>query len=475
MAPEQFPSVDDISDASKAMCWLKNYVILPSDDLAFILRKFNDCPLGAIAAIFEGVTNGKMEECIKQGQKDQVESIVRESFRRVYQVKEITAMNTDECWSNLKNSGWDVQKALKEHISNHPRPHSFPALMSESEFIQVEVDNRAPLFDRNVRGWLQSNRESVSARVKQWVERIDQSYRTPLVLIPIPTSEFDAETPRIIINDSTRTFHTARYQFKLATYLHSFWKECGSYSQSMSYLAAILLLSLNEQETAWIMRKVNSEYIPGHWAAQASGFNTSAFVWDKLLGEIDPEIQLHFQALNFLPDTYLQKIFSALCIHVLEFDMLYDFLDAFLMDGFPFLLRFAIALAVHFKPRLMTMTAIKVNQCFDIMKMDAALVSRSDQLIVLESAKKMNISAYIPLLKAWRDDIYTNIIEPRMKKASGVEYEPCVICEAEKPVFYCDACGILCAKCASKSVEKGVVVSASGVIEHRPAHTVSEW
>jgi hypothetical protein len=40
--------------------------------------------------------------------------------------------------------------------------------------------------------------------------------------------------------------------------------------------------------------------------------------------------QAHLQRLNVLPDTYCQKWWCGLCIHVLPFESIYDFIEQFL-------------------------------------------------------------------------------------------------------------------------------------------------
>ena len=473
---DEFPTAHQIQSEAAALQWLESKCALPSQELKPLLIAYWFCPLTTLVHI---VSDRKQKKLFTDANDEVIKSIniiLREVYRRFYQIKEITRLDDDDVWEYLRKHNWEIDAIITAYCRKANTGFSFKPLMSIPTFMESEVDGKAPLFGKHFRGWLKKNPPKLFSRMQGWSDAVEGIYRSPLHLTPIPTTDFDHEIPRIIINDSIRTFNGARYQFRLATFLYSLWKECGNYSQSMSYLAGILLLTLNEQQAAFIMRKVNKRHIPGHWASQAVGFSTNAFVWDTLLSKIDPEIHGHFKAINFLPDTYLQKIFSALCIHVLEFDVLFDFIEVFLSEGFPFLLRFATALAQHFKQRLLHTGKDSVNKCFDIMKMDSAMVSREDHLIVLDNAKRMNIDSYVNRIEEWRTYAYENIIAPRLAKAINTPaFEPCCLCDLEKPDFFCEDCGPVCKSCTAKVSKGEKLLSKCGSIVHLSHHEVSEW
>lgn len=56
------------------------------------------------------------------------------------------------------------------------------------------------------------------------------------------------------------------------------YHEFKAYGQAMSYLAGLCMLVLNEQEAATVIRFVATQYIRGHWAEEAVGFSTNAWV-----------------------------------------------------------------------------------------------------------------------------------------------------------------------------------------------------
>ena len=471
-----FEEIKNIVSEDKALAWLQGICPLLKNEAEKNLYKNSNFPAAALMEILSKAQQATPFGALSIKYVNEVNDALREIYRRMYHVQEITCMSTGVLWAAMFEFDWDVERLLSEAFVSKSKRFLFPPLLLDENFVGKEVEAKAPLFYLHFGTWLQTNKDFLLARAKRWSEAIDSKYMSSLNLTPIPTAAFDDEIPRIIINDCRRTFLCPKYQFRLATFLHSLWKECNNYSQSMSYLAAILLLVLNEQQAACIMRKVNAEYIPGHWAAQAVGFNTNAYVWQELLANVDPSLHKHFVTIKFFPDTYLQKIFSALCIHVLEFDVLFEFLEAFLLDGFPFLLRFALSLAQHFREKLLQIGPGNIEKGFDMMKMDGGTVMRSDHLAVLDMAKSMSIDAYLSSISTWRANAYEKIIKPRLANASSTSIlEPCNLCETNDGDLFCEECGPLCSSCNRRSNIEGKLASHSGNFLHEDTHLVEKW
>uniref|UniRef100_A0A0A9YHF0 Carabin n=1 Tax=Lygus hesperus TaxID=30085 RepID=A0A0A9YHF0_LYGHE len=92
-----------------------------------------------------------------------------------------------------------------------------------------------------------------------------------------------------------------------------------------------------------------------------------------------PEIATHLQELNIWPDTYLQKILSGLCIHVLRFSELFQFLDAFVQGGLRYLIRFCLALIEHFRSDILSVRTM--NSCstiYEVMRLDDKVADQRD-------------------------------------------------------------------------------------------------
>ena len=144
---------------------------------------------------------------------------------------------------------------------------------------------------------------------------------------------------------------------------------------------SFLLLVLDEHKAFAILEQLNAreKYIPGYWAAEAIALATDAHVFNELLRQQDPEVAdflgvcvrvsvllllllLLFTCLLVLvlfvrflyhlfvicliwfpiitlaakyvfPNTFCQKWFAGLCVHVLPFEDLCDFLEMFFEHG----------------------------------------------------------------------------------------------------------------------------------------------
>ena len=387
------------------------------------------------------------------------------------------------CWSALLSHDWDVDAALSSLCppsASKDLPfstiYSSGPLLHSPQFVHTEVLGNAPLFTLHSGEWLQRNLPELTARTQSWVSRVGPLYASPLSLVPIPTSELDKDVPRIIWNDCVRTFYGEAHRKRLSTFLHSLWLEMGSYGQAMSYFAGILLLTLEEQEAASLVRRVHKEYIPGHWAAEAVGFATSAYTWEFLLQEVDPELYSHFKEVGFMPETYLQKLFSGLTVHVLDFDLMYDFLEHFVLEGFSFLLRFATALATHLRPQLLKCGTAQIADLYRFMRMDPSVVSRADATCILKKTKEMDLRGPLEQVDNWRMRAYNEFVEPRIMRAPKEEtFEPCVICEVERPIWLCEECGTVCNSCHDACMQKGKISSKDQQISHCSTHVVSDW
>ena len=230
--------------------------------------------------------------------------------------------------------------------------------------------------------------------------------------------------------------------------------EFGDYGQSMSYVAGLCLTVLNEQETMAVLRKIAKEYIPKHWAAEAAGFATNAWLIDWVFKQRQPEIQKHFGKINFWPDTYMQKIISGLCVHVLNFDQLFDFLDAFMQEGFVWLVKFELAIVEHFREALLRCNDTQMNELFEIMRLDSRAAEPSDTKEIFNRAKRMQLGDTLDNLDIQRMQIYNEKVGPRLAKAPKEEaFEPCALCETKKPVWWCDTCEVaICSDCNNGNV-----------------------
>jgi hypothetical protein len=348
-----------------------------------------------------------------------------------------------------------VEKKVPLHEPKYCEAKHFTGPFFEMPlFWKEEVEQRAPLLNLDNNGFLKRNRGVLRARLEKWLACADFYISTPVRYVAM--DDEDEQIARVIIKDADRTFFHPDHRKKFVAFLYAMHYEFGTYGQAMSYLAGLCLLVLTEQETAALLRKVNKNYIPGHWAAEAVGFATSAWVVEYFIQELYPDVAKHFEKINFWPDTFLQKILSGLCVHVLEFDLLFDFLDRFMAEGFPFLLKFCLSIVEHFRTDLLSFGSDKINNLYEIMRLDNRAVSSNDVRKILTRSKSFNLGDRAANLDLIRMQVYDKKVAPRLQRAPKEEaFEPCEVCEKAKPKWWHDDVGAACDACKDKSGVEG--------------------
>lgn len=316
-------------------------------------------------------------------------------------------------------------------------------------FWQEEVVGRAPLLNLN-NGFLEAHKDELRPRLEKWVAKAG-FYRKPVKYVEI--EDEDEEVVRVIIKDADRTFFDPEHRAKMVAFLNAMYHEFHAYGQAMSYLAGLCMLVLTEDETAAVVRFVATEYIKGHWAAEAVGFATSAWVVEHFMQKLQPEVAKHLEALNFWPDTYLQKILTGLCIHVLQFKELFEFLDAFMAGGMQYLIRFCLAIVEHFRSNLLAIKdSTEANELYELMRLDSRVADREDVLAILARAPSIDLGEDGSSIDLIRSQVYTKRIEPRLKRAPKTEtFEPCEVCEKKRPVWWNEELGAVCDDCKAKN------------------------
>lgn len=330
-------------------------------------------------------------------------------------------------------------------------PSHFTGSFFEMEkFWEDEVVARAPLLNLDC-GFLERHRDSLAERLRKWLGPAEFYLNAPVQYVAM--DDKDEYYARVIIKDAVRTFFNDTHREKFHMFLYAMFFEFGNYGQAMSYLAGICLLVLNEQETAAILRKVSKAYIPGHWAAEATGFATSAWVVEHFMQKHFPDVAEHFKKMNFWPDTYLQKIMSGLCVHVLRFEDLFEFLDQFMEGGFVYLLKFCLSMIEHFRAHVLKITAAeKINELYEIMRLDSKAVDRSDVKKILQRAPNFPLhKEMVSSLDVLRSEVYQEKVAPRIQRAPKTEaFEPCVVCDKKRPAWWNDDLGAVCSDCKAK-------------------------
>lgn len=335
-----------------------------------------------------------------------------------------------------------------------PPPGRFTGcFLDMPKFWDEEVVANATLLTKNFGFLEKTGKEALRARMEKWVDGAKFYKATPIDYVPIV--DRDEEIVRVIIKDSVRTFFHDDHRAKFEEYLYAMRMEFGDYGQAMSYVAGICLLTLDEQETAAILRRCVKEFIGGHWSAEAVGFATNAWLWEAMLKKIHPDIAKHFDKLNFWPDTFLQKLFSGLGVHVLRFEELFPFLDEFFQGGLKWLFKYAFAIVEHFRDQILKVTAPEqINELYEIMRLDSRASEPEDHIAIFNRAKRMQVDEVLANMDIERMQVYNTKVAPRLARApKTVAFEPCGICDTNKPKWWCDGCDVaICEECHKAEV-----------------------
>ncbi|KPI87055.1 putative GTPase activating protein [Leptomonas seymouri] len=344
----------------------------------------------------------------------------------------------------------DVDAAKKPVKYCDPKHFTGP-YFDMPRFWAEEVVGRAPLLNLN-NGFLEAHKDELRPRLEKWVTKAS-FYRKPVKYVEI--EDEDEEVIRVIIKDADRTFFDPEHRAKMVAFLNAMYHEFHAYGQAMSYLAGLCMLVLTEDETAAVIRFVATEYIKGHWAAEAVGFAMSAWVVEHFMQKLQPEVAKHLEELNFWPDTYLQKILTGLCIHVLQFSELFQFLDAFMAGGIQYLIRFCLAIVEHFRTNLLAIkSSTEANELYELMRLDSRVADREDVLTILARAPSIDLGEDGNNIGPIRSQVYTKRIEPRLKRAPKTEtFEPCEVCGKNRPKWWNDDIGAVCDACKNAAPE----------------------
>ena len=211
--------------------------------------------------------------------------------------------------------------------------------------------------------------------------------------------------------------------------LSGLFRNFGDYSQSLGYVASLLMLLLDTEDAVAILEHLNFDelYLPGYWKAQAVDFGRDAFVFQAQLEKFHPEVAAHLIKNGIMPNTYCQKWFSGLCIHVLPFDPLMQFLDKFFNEGHPYLFKFGLAVVEQIKTQLLATNDPSTQ--FALLRLEFKKGTDVDAIYkaILESAAS---DKYKDLgeLQQLRMVAYQTKIKPQMEAAQRRHAEVDVSC-----------------------------------------------
>jgi len=204
--------------------------------------------------------------------------------------------------------------------------------------------------------------------------------------------------------------------------------------------------------------------------------------FERLLERKHPKVAAHIQKLGLLPETFCQKWFLGLCVHVLPFESLVSYYESFFTEGFPFLIKFGLSLVEIFEDEILK--ANNSSKIFQMFRLDEAYLHGKDLIEtanrIIDNATKISLPSIDYDL--WREEIYLEKLKSRLERAKlyaaqnqeeeeEEEEEPqsddegaCQICTDNYHDYICSLCDkLVCDQCHK-----------TGNGQHLKSHPVTE-
>ena len=234
-------------------------------------------------------------------------------------------------------------------------------LLDEPDFFARE--GGAPLLRRNAGLLLTSGGEPVPAGLRERLDRWpDLAGATASEALPAEGCEDEAAL-RIFLRDAERTFQDEAHRTRMIELLKRVWPENCDYHQGLGYVCSLLMLFFDEPTTLRMLLRLtrDEKYTPGYWKAAPQAYVRDAMVYARLVSERHPQVAALLQTACIVPEAYASKWFIGLCVHVLPYAALMEYVEAFLEEGHVFLFKFALALVGALAPKLLALQPTQVR------------------------------------------------------------------------------------------------------------------
>ncbi|KAF2071016.1 hypothetical protein CYY_007659 [Polysphondylium violaceum] len=286
--------------------------------------------------------------------------------------------------------------------------------------------------------------EKISERVAKWPALAG------LTAEDIKVIEFGDQKPdELFYRDADRTFADETNKKELIQILTYLKHQFGDYQQGLSFVTSFFMLTMDSKENIALMVKINN-MLPGFWKHEAIGFGTSAFTFYHILSETNPKITDHLSKNLIDAGTFCQRWFLGLCVHLLPFEYLFDFIEAFLQGGLEYLYQFGLSLFHVLEDRILL--ANNPNTIFALLRLDEEEITDAKIFRqILDNTSKYDIKKYD--LKAIDADVYERHLKKRIESAhkviaQAVVIDDCQWCNDNLPEFYCVDCKqVFCEDC----------------------------
>lgn len=246
-------------------------------------------------------------------------------------------------------------------------PASEGPLLNEPDFFQTE--GGAPLLRRN-NGFLKPGGlpDELLKRLATWPGLCGATAPADVAAGGCE----DEAALRIFLRDAERTFQSEKHRTRMIEMLKRVWPENRDYHQGLGYVCSLLMLFFDSETTVRMLLRLtrDTKYTPGYWVAAPEPYVRDAMVYGRLVEERYPKVAALLQSACVVPEAYASKWFIGLCVHVLPFEALLSFVEAFLSEGYLFLFKFSLALVGAIEDKLLALKATDVNHILEMLRLD---------------------------------------------------------------------------------------------------------
>eukprot|EP01086_Lenisia_limosa_P004386 TRINITY_DN19651_c0_g1_i1.p1 TRINITY_DN19651_c0_g1~~TRINITY_DN19651_c0_g1_i1.p1 ORF type:complete len:315 (-),score=87.32 TRINITY_DN19651_c0_g1_i1:45-989(-) len=272
----------------------------------------------------------------------------------------------------------------------------------------------APLFNRDG-GFVEEKAEGIFDIVKEWPELTGLTEELPLSV------SADLVPERIVVHDAERTFLDEEDRKYLSQILATMNEALADYAQGMSYVTSFLSLTIEKDELVKMLLKFakSDKYIPGYWKHEAVSFVRDAYVFFDIAKTVVPEASKYIESNFIFPETFAQKWFVGLCVHVLPFSALFQYFESFIREGYVFCFKFGMAVLKHFEARILALK--NAGEIYALLRMDPSVVSDEDCQACLDLASEITFDVdQIPELRTKHGEIIEARFEAARQRAAEV-------------------------------------------------------
>ncbi|KAJ6245016.1 gtpase activating protein and centrosome-associated [Anaeramoeba flamelloides] len=186
--------------------------------------------------------------------------------------------------------------------------------------------------------------------------------------------------------------------------------ECG-YSQGMNFIAAILLLFLDEEQAFWTLVALMENYnLSEMYKPGFPYLEIATYQWDRLLEKFLPKLYNHFQFLFLTSDIYTSRWFLTMFSTTFSIHTTLKLMDFFFFDGWKFRFQICISLLKSFQKSFLLLPFEDIVST--LLNFDESTV---DFPKIFKNAKKIKLSTND--LEKWENEF------KEKKKENEIEIE----------------------------------------------------